>query len=395
MFSTSAFQVALRTSLALLIFGITAKTLSGTLAPRWRSSVDSLTRPTVAKVSVLYGEENEYYERAIASHQRHAEHHNYPLHVLRRPVADGYWNKELYLLSILIQELGKPTSARVDWVMYVSAQRPFLYRLLTLAIHRWFDADSVVLNPEIPLEIFLPANDVGDYHVLATKDQNGLNTGIFFLRVHQWSVQMLLRAVGMPIFRPDVDLGFSADQKAMALHFNETDNKDHVLYQPRTWYNTYEFNHAYEGKEGDLLVHFPGLFDNRFPHMKDWLDVVEGPMGRKWQMPLQESAYPARIEEFWKLVRQGRLRLDEAPSLLWESGTTDDGVAVVEHLRNVMHDETDQIATMKDAIDTFDNFFNKDAIGSDRMGGDNSGNVGPDEGTVLSDGTVIEASSPA
>lgn len=79
----------------------------------------SLARPTIAKVSVLYGEENKNLQRAVASHRRHAELHHYPTYVLERPVANGYWNKALYLLSILVQELSKPTSARVEWLMYI------------------------------------------------------------------------------------------------------------------------------------------------------------------------------------------------------------------------------------------------------------------------------------
>lgn len=198
-----------------------------------------------------------------------------------------------------------------------------------------------------------------DYHVLATKDQSGLNTGIFFVHVHQWSIQMLLHALGKPIFHPDVDLGFSADQKAMEMYFNETDSKDHILYQPRTWYNAYEFHHAYEGQAGDLLVHFPGLFEDRDTHMKKWLEVVEGPTAQEWQVLYQLSAYPARIDEFWRLLRNGRRRLEDAPALLAGASRTEDARAVIDYLRGVLHDETDQIDTMKNAMDLFDRYFHE------------------------------------
>lgn len=368
MLSTQAYQLLLKASVALAALWLISRTIRSTLQPPTIGAPLSLARPVVAKVSVLYGEENENYERAIASHERHALRHNYPFYVLRRPVAEGYWNKELYLLSILIQELGKPTSERVDWLMYVPAPKCVVDPPLTLLIYRWFDADSIIINPQIAVESFLPPNDVGEYHVLATKDQNGLNTGIFFLRVHQWSVNMLLRAIATPMFRPDIDLGFSVDQTAMALLFNETDNKDHILYQPRTWYNTYEFHHAYEGKEGDLLVHFPGLFDDRAQHMRDWLEVVEGPGGNKWQMPFRKTAYPGRIEEFWKLIRMGRLRIDDAPSLLRGIVATTEAEEAILHLQNVMHDETDQIATMQAAIETFDQVFGKNNIAAPEHG---------------------------
>lgn len=237
-----------------------------------------------------------------------------------------------------------------------------------MPIYRWFDADSIIINPQIAVENFLPPTDVGEYHVLATKDQNGLNTGIFFLRVHQWSVNMLLQAVAMPMFRSDIDLGYSVDQTAMALLFNETENKDYILYQPRTWYNTYEFHHAYEGKEGDMLVHFPGLFEDRAQHMRDWLEVVEGPGGDKWQVPLRQTSYPRRIDEFWELIREGRLRLHNAPSLLRGRFATKEAEEAVQHLQDVMDYETDQIATMQAAIDTFDQVFSESNVEAPKHG---------------------------
>lgn len=119
-----AYQLLLKAGLAIVLLWATAKTLRSTLQPHSIGSTLSLARPEVAKVSVLYGEEyQETFSRAIATHERHAALHNYPIHVLRRPVANGYWNKELYLLSILIQELARSTSERVEWLMYVSAGR--------------------------------------------------------------------------------------------------------------------------------------------------------------------------------------------------------------------------------------------------------------------------------
>jgi galactosyl transferase GMA12/MNN10 family len=67
-------------------------------------------------------------------------------------------------------------------------------------------------------------------HFLATKDHNGLNTGIFFMRAHEWSVKMMAKALAYPMFQSGVDLGASPDQVAMALIFNETEFSLNVLY---------------------------------------------------------------------------------------------------------------------------------------------------------------------
>ncbi|RMZ76704.1 hypothetical protein DV737_g4686, partial [Chaetothyriales sp. CBS 132003] len=246
----------------------------------------------VAKVSVIYGEVNEYYDAAIQSHQRHASRHGYPFHTLRHPVAQGYWNKAEYLHALLVMELAKPVGERMKWLM-------------------WVDADSAIINPLLPVEIFLPPEDFHEIHFLGNKDQNGLNTGIFFIRVHQWSVKMFIKTLGYPLFKTDVDLGFSADQTAMALIFNETENQRHVLYQPRTWYNAYQFHHGYEGSPGNLLVHFPGLEEDRWNQMGGWLQTLNNPKSAvKWEVPYEETHYPGEIAAFWELIRSGRRLID-------------------------------------------------------------------------------------
>lgn len=172
---------------------------------------------------------------------------------------------------------------------------------------RWFDADSIIINPKVPAEIFLPPAD-GSYdhiHFIGTKDEQGLNTGIFFLRVHQWSVRMLAKTVAMPLYRSELDLGRSADQNAMAILFNETEFRANVLYQPRIWYNTYEFKHGYEGSKGRLLVHFPGFEEDRWPHMEAWLKVV-ATQPEDWTQDLRETPYPTEIETFWSELGQAR-----------------------------------------------------------------------------------------
>jgi hypothetical protein len=88
----------------------------------------------------------------------------------------------------------------------------------------------------------------------------------------------MAKAFAYPLFRPDVDLGRSADQLATGTVANETKFWEGTLFQPRIWYNTYEFRHGYEGKMGRMLVQFPGLEEDRWIHMQKWLGIVEGPM---------------------------------------------------------------------------------------------------------------------
>lgn len=79
--------------------------------------IAEVSRRRVGKVSMLYGYENLYYERALESHQRHADRWNYPMHVLEEDISVGYWNKPSYVLSLVIQELAKSPDERLEWLM--------------------------------------------------------------------------------------------------------------------------------------------------------------------------------------------------------------------------------------------------------------------------------------
>lgn len=235
-------------------------------------------------------------------------------------------------------------------------------RRLTSNNYRWVDADLVLINPAIPLEIFLPPWDFSHVHFVGNKDHAGLNTGTFFLHIHAWSVAALTKAMAFPMYRPDVDLGVSSDQSAMAYVFNESAFAAGVLYQPRVWYNTYEWRHAYEGTRGNLLVHFPGLDDERWPHMDKWLDVVER-QPRAWEMPLERTFYPNETSAYWAALREARQTLTEAERLgedrEWQvSEWIREGI---ERLRAVLTYETDNVGTVRETTKALQLFLDKEA----------------------------------
>lgn len=208
-----------------------------------------------------------------------------------------------------------------------------------------------MINPALPVDIFLPPSDFDNIHVLATKDENGLNTGVFFIHVHELSVRMIAKALAYPMFRPDVDLGISADQYAMELIFNETEFSQHILYQPRIWYNAYEFHHGYEGKAGDILVHFPGLEDDRWKHMLSWLDRIEGPEAKQWEVELAHTMYPDQIDKFWAQVRECRDTLSITDRHFDDNNSVpEDLMTAVENLRKVLSYWTDQMEVMHSAV---------------------------------------------
>jgi len=90
--------------------------------------------PRFAKIAVASGFEDILYEKALQTHFDHAEKHGYPMYMAREQAADGMFNKIAYIMTVLLNELYKPADERVEWLFY-------------------FDADSIIMNQEIPLNL--------------------------------------------------------------------------------------------------------------------------------------------------------------------------------------------------------------------------------------------------
>lgn len=75
-----------------------------------------------------------------------------------------------------------------------------------LTLYSWFDSDTVLMNPNMPLETFLPPPELPNVHLLTSRGWNGLRGGVFFLRVHPWSVELLSAAIAYPVVKPNVQL---------------------------------------------------------------------------------------------------------------------------------------------------------------------------------------------
>jgi len=70
------------------------------------------------------------------------------------------------------------------------------------------------MNPLLPLEMFIPPPGFDHIHLLTTNDRHGLNNGVFFLKVCEWSLKLFSAALAFPHYHPDVKLKYS-EQSAM------------------------------------------------------------------------------------------------------------------------------------------------------------------------------------
>ena len=171
---------------------------------------------------------------------------------------------------------------------------------------------------------------------------------MFFIRNNAWSLRLLVNALTYTHHQPSVHLDFW-EQSSLYLEFNHTENRQHVLYMPRTWFNTYEFHHAYEGQRGDFVVHFPGLKEDRWAHMGKWLDILEQPRSaRGWEVDVARTRFPGEVAEFWDTVGKGRRQLDVARERSkGQEPTVQRMKGAMERLEEALWSETDQLQTVK------------------------------------------------
>lgn len=180
-----------------------------------------------------------------------------------------------------------------------------LYGCLTckmLMLPRWVDADTIIMNHNIPLEIFLPPAEFPHLHLLVTADPHGLNNGVFFIKVHPWSIELLSAVVAYRIYRPDVELQYR-DQSALEDVLKEKHFKRNFLLLPQRWFNAIwgelsdDSTRSFQVRRGDMLVHFPG-HPQRDEIMRKFLDRTERHLP-EWELDLESTSYPAEIKEYW------------------------------------------------------------------------------------------------
>jgi galactosyl transferase GMA12/MNN10 family len=203
---------------------------------------------------------------------KYAQKHGYHLvdgsrHIdTSRPPA---WSK-IHAVRHLLTQTDEPPC---DWVM-------------------WTDADTVIMNSEIRIQDFLPADSTKDMLVASDKG-GGYNSGVFLFRNSAWSKQFLDDWWNMKDFVRPPGLSLSGDNAALkaflqAMH-DRGDFDDHVLVPPRCTFNSFakfltvgesllikdhwtetlsssttDVEHYYKG---DFIAHIPGV-DNKVECLK-------------------------------------------------------------------------------------------------------------------------------
>jgi hypothetical protein len=178
----------------------------------------------------------------------------------------------------------------------------------------WCDSDTVLMNPNMPLGTFLPPSDMSNIHLLLTNDWNGINNGVFPIRVHPWSVELVSAALAYPAMNPEKGL-FWNDQSAFSNILKETSYfSQSVMYCPLRWFNAYmrspngepnpDSPEHYQVHPGELLVPFPGTpRDELEERLGPYLAIAEAHR-QEWELSLEDTGYLEETETFWKSNRR-------------------------------------------------------------------------------------------
>ena len=136
---------------------------------------------------------------------------------------------------------------------------------------------------------------------------------------------MLAKSIGVPMFRPELDLDVQVDQTSMAIVLNEDPfhATGETLFQPRTWYNAFQFHEevGMEWGEGNLLIHFPGLEQDRWKLMEKWLNKVERNPDTL-TVPLRDTFYLKEVDDFWAVLRRAIELIGRAQAFMEEGKQT-------------------------------------------------------------------------
>ncbi|CBX94699.1 similar to galactosyl transferase GMA12/MNN10 family protein [Plenodomus lingam JN3] len=266
-------------------------------------------RMRIGLATAHFGEQQNHYQNALESHLLHSLIYGTEVHVMCDPIVDDLWNKPAFLLDLLMDEMIKPESKRLEWIM-------------------WVDRDTLILDQCRPISSFLPPdlpglggrwnrskdsnkNKRNTTNLLVNNDLNGLNNGVFLLRVCRWAVELFTAILAFRHYNPGVQLTFT-EQSAMEIVINRQDFKDQVQFVPQYWFNGYSNGSPQQFKDrkdddglreedvrrGDYLVHFAGV-EKKDEVISGWVSVLRE-LPDIWESRTIQRDISIKIEEFWE-----------------------------------------------------------------------------------------------
>jgi mannan polymerase II complex MNN10 subunit len=265
----------------------------------------------IGLVTAHFGAQQYPYDEALKTHLFHSLMYGNQAHVLCDPVVSSLWNKPAFILSVLMREMLKPEDQRLEWLM-------------------WVDRDTLILDQCRPISSFLPPEparldewmkrtvdsdsaETNTTHLLVNNDANGLNNGIYMIRVSSWAIELFSAILAIPHYRPNVNLCFT-EQSAMEEIILDMRFGHKVRFVPQHWFNGYPTGEPEEFvqrvdeqglgegdvRRGDFLVHLAG-HNYKKGAIKGWLEVLRA-LPNVWEQKTVQRNISVEVAQFWEKV---------------------------------------------------------------------------------------------
>lgn len=264
---------------------------------------------------------------------------------------------------------------------------------LKSALHRWFDSQTLLLNPTIPLSLFLPPSDFPTIHALGTKDKDwaGFHTGVFFLRVHPWTLTMLNATIAFnraSAISDDYSGASGGSGAGFIWGFESPDYYEHMLYQPRHWYNAAPTQSSSSRtprvrggsrnvdailNPGSMLVHAVDtsapasayqsyftdvgsegsdeLSDSTVKTMKKYLRRLQD-SPHDLEVPLSSTSYVSEVNDYWARARSTRKLLERAAKKMYQGETDELEIGELRQAEAEMYQTYWEYGYMEDGMET-------------------------------------------
>ncbi|KAI9836350.1 MAG: hypothetical protein M1838_005076 [Thelocarpon superellum] len=286
----------------------------------------------VGKVTVASDPMEATTARVLQTHERHDDIHGYPLYVLRPGMHEDHWTKTSYLLSLLLKEMEKHPNERLQWLL-------------------WFDERALVMNPNIPLEIFLPPPEFTDIHLVLGQTPLGFDSGVFAVRVNRWTIELMSSTTTYHFFRSDSESESSSEaqtndsstlERVFDEVLDEASYRKHLSYLPPAMFGACEaeggsdLNQTGRLRHGVMLWHCPES-EAHLDRVQVALDVAEQRSG-EWELPLNQTTYLDEVREFWRQRKH-----DEAVAIEQAKNTTDTANKLMDGVRKHLQAFGDQL----------------------------------------------------
>lgn len=166
----------------------------------------------------------------------------------------------------------------------------------------------MLLNPRIPLSVFLPPSDNGLDHLqfIFTTASNDFDcNSVLFVHISDSALKTLAKAVVAPMLEPDREWG--ADKAISALQYvlEQDGHRDAAIYQDARWYNTEMIEDHWIARGGFFQCASREFQGKKWKGVDELLHILESDP-HKFSLPLEATVYAKEPQQFWSRIAEAK-----------------------------------------------------------------------------------------